>query len=604
MTSEIGPEMGMNFPTYLLKFEAHLLKKYKKKTTVGPKKSLIKKINQAYRQYLNTLGLPPNFSGALRHLLDRDGLTCFELSKKANILNQKLSNWVNGTTVPNHQSLSCIQKLERFFDLPTNALAHHAVSSTAGRIKEKRQNKTRFGKKNAKLTRLQYRYATLPAQVENEWQKFVEFKTSAYLLSGMKRKTTWRDKKGGSTSVYYEMLRSFFGYLVLKPGNDPNMSGKGLSEEDISYAMLTDSSLVLEYIEFRKARSGRYTNETLNFLNFCKSCLQPKWGYLWQNDDLGIDLALSPARDYYGIIFKAVCDHLSSDKERSESLDAIQSIDGDYTRKNRFKEIWGVWCEFNKNQILNVANELEHNNHIKQGRDVTEPIADILARPHPISALNEMAANIERELPHPSQKTKFAVAYRNLLVVKILISNPLRRIHFSKMTWTKQNTGNLYQTPNGEWRLRFKSSDFKNERGAASSDYDVPMLGSLKPHIETYLFTCRKELLGHDECDFVFRPKTTQKGKLSPAEPMKVNTLTELMRTQITPAFSPGSYGFAFHSFRHIIATDYLRNNPNGFQIVADILHDKLNTVLNNYAHLKVADGLRFYHEYLENSVD
>lgn len=599
--AEIGQELGMDFNAQLERFSKYLNDKFRP-TTTESKKSLLRKVRVQYREFLNSQGLPPVFRDALKHLMARKGINTFELTKQTDLQPQKVYNWVNGTSVPNKQSLPSIRKIEQYFELPKGVLTHWIVDNRLERIKKKRRNVTGFGKRNSILTNSRYRYSELPQHIDSEWQRFVKYKTSAYNQSGLKRKTAWRDKQGkGSPSVYREMLRSFFGYLVLAPSDDILLSGKGISEDNLSFSMLTDSELLLDYIEFRKIRSGnKYTNETLNFLNFCKSCMQKGWGYFWQQQECGINLiSLHPKRYCSLIISKA--------KEYALKMDNLEKIENDetvnerdYTNSFSFEYIWKYWCEYNKEVILSVANELEYNNHIQQGRVVTEPIADILALQHPMQALVEMAATMERELPHPSRKIKYAVAFRNLLLVKMLTSNPLRRSHFCIMTWNIHNTGNLYQTSMGEWRLRFSASDFKNERGAANKDYDVPMREKLWPYIEEYLFKCRENLLGHDKCEYVFRPFPTSKSLEREALSMKSATLTELMRTQITLAFSPGNFGFGFHSFRHIVATEYLRNNPNGFQVVADILHNKLATVMKNYAHLEVADGMKFFYAYLE----
>jgi hypothetical protein len=47
------------------------------------------------------------------------------------------------------------------------------------------------------------------------------------------------------------------------------------------------------------------------------------------------------------------------------------------------------------------------------------------------------------------------------------------------------------------------------------------------------------------------------------------------------------------HAFRYVIATDHLRRHPGDYLTVATLLHDKLETVLKNYGHLRVEDGLR-----------
>jgi hypothetical protein len=55
---------------------------------------------------------------------------------------------------------------------------------------------------------------------------------------------------------------------------------------------------------------------------------------------------------------------------------------------------------------------------------------------------------------------------------------------------------------------------------------------------------------------------------------------------------SPDIRGFRTHAFRHIIATTWLNAHPNDFLTVALILHDCLETVMQNYAHLKTKDGM------------
>jgi len=54
------------------------------------------------------------------------------------------------------------------------------------------------------------------------------------------------------------------------------------------------------------------------------------------------------------------------------------------------------------------------------------------------------------------------------------------------------------------------------------------------------------------------------------------------------------------HAYRHIIATDWLRNHPDSYMIVANILHDNIETVIREYAHLKPEHAMNTYHQYLE----
>jgi integrase len=47
------------------------------------------------------------------------------------------------------------------------------------------------------------------------------------------------------------------------------------------------------------------------------------------------------------------------------------------------------------------------------------------------------------------------------------------------------------------------------------------------------------------------------------------------------------------HSFRHIVATDWLKRYPNDFATVAGFLHETETTVRIAYAHLVTADHTR-----------
>lgn len=68
----------------------------------------------------------------------------------------------------------------------------------------------------------------------------------------------------------------------------------------------------------------------------------------------------------------------------------------------------------------------------------------------------------------------------------------------------------------------------------------------------------------------------------------------------LTQQYVPDTPGFCTHAFRHIIATDHLKRHPGDYPTVAKQLHDKLETVLQEYTHLTVDQGLRVLHEDIE----
>ena len=55
----------------------------------------------------------------------------------------------------------------------------------------------------------------------------------------------------------------------------------------------------------------------------------------------------------------------------------------------------------------------------------------------------------------------------------------------------------------------------------------------------------------------------------------------------LTKRYIPGCLGFGPHTVRHLVATNWLSKHPNDFLTVAELLNDRLETVMSEYAHLK-----------------
>ncbi len=68
---------------------------------------------------------------------------------------------------------------------------------------------------------------------------------------------------------------------------------------------------------------------------------------------------------------------------------------------------------------------------------------------------------------------------------------------------------------------------------------------------------------------------------------------------KLTKILVPESPGFGAHAFRHLVATDWLTKNPNDFLTVAELLNDRLETVIAHYAHLKKDQSFDRYENYV-----
>jgi hypothetical protein len=168
---------------------------------------------------------------------------------------------------------------------------------------------------------------------------------------------------------------------------------------------------------------------------------------------------------------------------------------------------------------------------------------------------------------------------------------------------------NLYKGKLGEWRVRFEAADFKNQNGAASdSDYDVVCPKWLGSIIDFYLanrhlFPGGGTTDGLLDCPYFIRPAVNNGAREQDILPIDKNTLFQWCKSA-TFRFIPDCIGFGPHAWRHIVATDWIKNNPNGFQVAAKFLHDKLETVMSNYQHLKTSDWLLSYNTYSDSQFE
>ena len=73
---------------------------------------------------------------------------------------------------------------------------------------------------------------------------------------------------------------------------------------------------------------------------------------------------------------------------------------------------------------------------------------------------------------------------------------------------------------------------------------------------------------------------------------------------KLTKRLIPGCGGIRSHAFRHLVATDWLTRFPNDFLTVAELLHDSLEVVLRDYAHLKKDSAFSRYEAHVNRMMD
>ena len=541
--------------------------------TIANRISCIRQIRKT--SIIFSYGTKESFCGLLRTSMEIKGFSCLGLAKQTGMTRSTISAWLNGV-VPMRKSAGHIIRIEKALGLEKSLLLSKA---------EKFWNRLEYNNtfpeiesriRGSQLQQDKYYYKGENDRIRSEWRELVKFYTSPYLVDSLERNSTWRVKEYSrivhpthwsgeapngycsTASFRWGTFSSFFGFLV----RDTDKGGKGMDESSLTIALVSRTDLVVDFIEFRRKRTGVYTQETRGCLTFFMTLLRKKTGFLWQQPTFGRFLP--------------------------EPILLSQ---------------WHDWCEKSHATLRKIKENLKSGGHIKKGRNPQEPIQLIIATQRPIQIILNMISKMESEPVFDSSLVTSAIHYRDILLIKMMLSNPLRVNHFSIMTHANDNTGNLYKNENGQWRLRFLPDDFKNQKGAACGPYDVALSPWLYHDIERYFERYRSHLYGADTSNCVFLP-----GKRPGTKRISCINLTPMVISQrvfdITKRYIPGCPGFGAHAFRHIVATDYIKNNPNGFQVAASILHDRLETVMKEYAHIKVADGFSHWTNYFDAQVE
>jgi integrase len=602
LESPVGAEFGTRFQEELEDHLAHLKKKRRNikdvtKTgfsngTIKNRKTVLTKLRQTWLTQTNIPIKRGTFSQTLSKLIEKSGLSKREFARATDVDQPKLCYWSDDRGRPTRISaIIDLRKIEAYCGLPKDTLVDLAGLSITGHTQENEQPRSSYSLRQRLRTFEKYKLHNFPHRLEHEYQKLYDLMTPPIEPEGdLLRNNQWYvDPETGkcpTSDKTHNSLAGFFGYLTLpvkgkkfpiykvvkkkrKIVGYSVVAGKGYSKDRLTLALLGEVTLVRAYIEFMRLRSGSYNEETLQIISLGCMLLREETGFVRQLP------------------------------EYSERLSPQVPADK-----------WEEWCDDARHGLKKLRKSVTTGHYFKPSRRVLEPIDFIIKDQHPMRYLFELTARMEATLPPASTAEKErAVAYRNLLLARLITANPLRIKQFSEMTWRSDNTGNLYQDRDGKWRLRFPKDAFKNRKtlwkNDQADDYDAPVAPSLKPYIEEYLFRQRPLLLGADGCDYLFRPGPrggTFKHKTGDTKPIHPGSLSKILLKAARKYLR--CMGFGPHAYRHIIATDYIKNHENGLMVAAAILHDSPATVLKHYGHHQNSDFFGRWLDYHEREFE
>jgi hypothetical protein len=589
--SLVGTEMTTHFDRSWTTVMDELLIAGKSKRTVQDRCELMVRWQQFFSQMHDTDTLPGNFSAALVEAMRRVGMTTGELARATAIDAQRLRTWETDTNAPKGSHIDDVAAVELALRLPSGrlsgrlGLAGLTWASARAQMRAGTATRTAYGDRMSALALEKLRYINWPeGQLREQWKDVISFKSDALRQDAVPG-NTWRLKKlrnsglrvsqanvldgmvCSAADASWSFIGGYLGWLTLACEH----GGCGLAPQQVtSLAWLANADRVFQYLAWKQRRAGMVHKGIVQVLNNCCMFLRPESGWIWLHSDLAKTMdEVHRLADFDGL-----------------STDEVQSL-------------WRAKCASVHALYMERAKRLSVKGVLKQSRDVTASIKDILAERRPLQIVMGMVAKLERMPPRVSNSVAQAIWFRDILLLKMLASNPLRASHFSIMRYSADNHGNLYKKADGAWGLRFDSQDFKNEKHAAHEDYDADIPKSIWPDIERYLKQGRS-LLADSESAFVFLRATCGVQTMSDSEDCKDGGRRGMWKSEnishrigtLTSMLRPGYPAFRSHAFRYIVATDFLKRNPGAYVHVAHLLHDKLSTVMSVYGHLSVQDGL------------
>lgn len=513
------------------------------------------------------------FHAELRRCLAQQERAPKTIARESGISTSAMQRWVAGA-FPNTTGLPSLRRLERAMGLGRG----HLESLLPRVYRDENTIPPPVISFRERVQRQPYGLplSSLSPEWIAEWTAFVDYKTC--ISPDLKRNSAWRllpqkdlisnpnplwtiDGLGCETANFtLKRLRYFMGFLCLpqkppigwseqmkkkqikagikSPKEPVWRSGLGLPSEQVqTLAILANPRYIDAYLRFMKAGSdGLVHGGHRAFAALVSELTRSQTGYLWQQVHFAarIPNETLAGRDWHTLCAAA------------------------HKMANEWKKV-----------AKNVS------------RDPDEPLRPLLDLKEPLLPLFRAIKHLDKLAAEAAPGSKAQAEHkRNALLVMLLVSNPLRIRTLSLIRWREDNSGNLYRHPDGHWHLRLTGNNFKNDDGSLLTDYDSQLgLEDLAERLDEYIAEYRPALIkGAPSSDWLF-PNGKTGGKHS--------TLNVLF-SKITKLYIPEVHSFGPHGVRHLVATYFLNKSPSNFRGVAQLLHDRLETVLRRYDREKM----------------
>jgi hypothetical protein len=506
------------------------------------------------------------------------------VARQAGVPRSMFLGWLTGK-MPRASNARYVRRIESFFGLESGSLVALAGISDGARARENVGEAHTIAYRENLGARSRSEYYLVPplnSPLREQWRQLIRYKTAPVptlkrspagrwtfspLQAIRESDANWSTFLDGvevpTAKPAWAQVAAFLGWM----GLPTERGGLGMEKDTLqTLAWLAVSEFVEQYLEWLKQRcGGKRTKSTAEFFSLVSCLVRPAVGFLYQQPAMILTLS-----------------------ERFHSED------------------WFGMCQRQHAYIEQLKAAFK--SEIVMSRDPFEPIQSMLDLPQPMEAIADMVQRMRRDRP-TGCATSEAIWARDVLMVKLFVSNPLRLRNMATLTWTGDNVDGrrpgdkacLYQKGDGSWWLSVPKRLLKNRRGEVIHDYNSPVHNSVWGDLERYLRRHRDQLVRWPT-DLVFlqrvrdpsRTESVRGGNAykGPAQSAH-RPFMEMSRRLVvlTRKYLWKSNGIGAHSMRHIVATSILKTASGDIKTAALVLNDAEATVAKHYSGMRSGDG-------------
>jgi hypothetical protein len=231
-----------------------------------------------------------------------------------------------------------------------------------------------------------------------------------------------------------ELAFVFGAFRLTADAGDVRVRGLGVSEADLTFAMLACPLLLDWFIRFGATRCGQYTAYSTVLLENIQSMVRQGTGWLWQRPGLASRLRLI-------------------------SCGPTEFVSEELMRRARTE--WEGVCDDAHRYYKNLAKDLRP--LIRVARDPFLRIEGALEMDSPMDTLKVLLDGMRGCLPNKeTEPSRYHTAIRNCVLVALLAVTGLRRTTVSLLNYDGTDAGHLTRL-GGDYVLKIPRALFKEE---------------------------------------------------------------------------------------------------------------------------------------------